>query len=354
MLAEFLTLEEQKAFRQPAAAKRPHPVTTLLMQEEGRSQHAVNTGRALKRVSLADMKWIEGIKPRIIGADVADSASALSELRAYGALLEAGYDVSPVFPDPKKPTPDFSISDGTTTALVEVHAKQFSETTEKEFQQHREWVSQQPVLPGVTSYMHEVHPFGKPIPGKPGDSTATNAISRICGRKQDETQFRSDQPAILWLDFQDLYSLDMSMSAEQFRPIISWNEHLTSGALWYGLYGWKGAPVLEQCHYSHLDLPSQVIPMAHDGRFFQPTKLSAVVASLPTVTILAETPIRERQLPKGLRLRYLGLPWAGIQHTIAEWTTGLTSEILRSHAMMICGLVDRTPPTTYPRTSATG
>jgi hypothetical protein len=90
-------------------------------------------------------------------------------------------------------------------------------------------------------------------PGKPRDSTTTNAISRICAIKQEEEQFRSDLPAILCLDFQDLHTMDMSMTVEQFQPVISWNEHLTTGALWYALYGWKGAPVFEQCHYSHLD-----------------------------------------------------------------------------------------------------
>ncbi|MGC1830518.1 MAG: hypothetical protein WA663_08905, partial [Candidatus Acidiferrales bacterium] len=70
------------------------------------------------------MKWIEELKPRIVGSNVVDAASALSELRAYGALLEAGYSVNPVPTDPQKATPDFTITDGTTVALVEVQAKQ--------------------------------------------------------------------------------------------------------------------------------------------------------------------------------------------------------------------------------------
>jgi hypothetical protein len=347
-LSEFLTSEELAAFRQhPVTAERPHPLTTLLRYEDGRSQHAVNTERALKQVSIADLNWIEKIKPRIVGPDLLDSASALSELRAYGALLEAGYQVKPV-PTEERPTPDFTITDGSTTVLVEVHAKQFDETTEKEFQEHRKWVSEQPSPSGVTSYTHWVHPWGKPTPGKRGDSTTTNAISRICSIKKDEKQFVSGVPGILWMDFQDLYSLDMSMTAEQFRPVISSNEYLTSGALWHGLYGWKGAPVFNHCHYSHLDLPSQIIQMEHGGRFFQPTKLSAIVASFPTATILAESPIRGMQLSQNLRLRYMGLPWAGIQHTIAEWTSGHVVQTLRLHASLICGLIGIVPPSAYP------
>jgi hypothetical protein len=351
-LEEFLTPEEQHTFRQLVPVGRPHPISNLLSRDDGRTQHAVNTERALRRVAHSDRAWIEQARPRIVGADVIDAAAALAELRAYGALLEAGYPVKPVPTNPRKATPDFAIEDGATTTLVEVHAKQFYAMTEKEFQKHRKWISEQPILPGVTSYIHVLHPFGGAVPGKPGDSTTTNAISRICAIKQEEEQFRSDLPAILWLDFQDLYTMDMSMTVEQFQPVISWNEHLTTGALWYALYGWKGAPVFEQCHYSHLDLPSRIIRMAHDGRFFQPTKLSSVVVSFPKATILAESPIKEKQLPKNIRLRYMGLPWAGIQHTVAEWTSGLVVLTLQRHAALIDGLLGSTPPPTYPKTSA--
>ena len=88
--------------------------------------------------------------------------------------------------------------------------------------------------------------------------------------------------------------------------------------------------------------------MAHEGRLRQSTKLSAVVVSLPTATILAESPHKKQQLPKELRLRYMGLPWAGVQHTIAEWTDGLVVQTLRLHAALICGLIGSTPPSTYP------
>ena len=351
-LQEFLTPEEENTFRQPAAVGRPHPISNLLVREEGQSQHAVNTERALKRVAQSDIAWIERVRPRIVGIDIEDAAAALAELRAYGAMLEAGYRVTPVATTPQAPTPDFAVEHGMTKTLVEVHAKQFYEMTEKEFHEHRKWLSEQPTIPGVTSYVHVVHPFGKPVPGKTGDSTTTNAISRICGIKPQERQFQNDLPAILWLDFQDLYSMDMSMTVEQFRPVISWNEHLTSGALWYALYGWNGAPVFEQCHYSHLDLPSQILRMAHEGRFLRQTKLSAVVVSLPKATILAESPIHEKQLPTDIRLRYMGLPWAGIQHSIAEWTSGLIVRTLQAQAALICGLIGSTPPSNYPTASS--
>ncbi len=347
-VTEFLTAEEQSTLKKTVAGKRPHPTGLLLLREEGRSQEAANTNRALKQVSLVDQSWLHKMKPRMIGKNLTDSAAALAELRAYGSLREAGYEVTPVRVL-EKPTPDFMISDGKVSSVVEVHAKQFFEETEKQLLQHHKWVTEQPKSPGVAVYTHVVHPFGKPIPGKPGDTVTANAISRICAIKQREHQFPEDMSSILWLDFQDLFTWNMSMTVDQFRPVISWNEHLTSGALWNGLYGWKGAPIFEHCHYSQLDLPSQIGQMRHDGRFLQPKKrLSAVITSLPTATVLAESPVKERQLPREIRLRSLGLPHAGIHRSIAEWTEGLVRQTLLADAALICGLQGSVVPPAYP------
>ena len=81
-LSEFLTPEEQSALKENVPGERPHPVGLLLLREEGRSQEAVNTDRALKRVSLADMNWLDRMKSRIIGKNLPDAAGALAELRA--------------------------------------------------------------------------------------------------------------------------------------------------------------------------------------------------------------------------------------------------------------------------------
>lgn len=210
-LTELLTTEERNNVAASSGSDRPHPVDLLLTREDGTSQHAVNVEQALKQVSYADMAWITKMKPRLIGTNFADSAAALAELRAYGALLEAGYKVTPIAVNNQKPTPEFTISDGSNEAIVEVHAKQFDATTEKEVQQHRKTAAEEPKSPGVSIRTHVVQPFGKPKVGKPGDSTTTNAISRICAIKQKEHQFPDNIPAILWLDFQDLYTWDMAL-----------------------------------------------------------------------------------------------------------------------------------------------
>lgn len=149
------------------------------------------------------------------------------------------------------------------------------------------------------------------------------------------------------MDFQDLHTGNMALSPEQFSPLVSSGNQITSGAIYYALYGWKGAPVYEQLHYSHLNLPSMIQRMEHDGRFRLSNLASAVIVSLPKATILAETPRRSRQLAPSVRLRCLGLPHAGIQHSIAEWSAGHVVSTLDTNAKLISRLIGENPPGDY-------
>lgn len=96
-LTEFLTAEEQSTVKKNTGAARPHPVGLLLSREEGRSLHALNVERALKQVSIADMAWIEKMKPRIMGPNVTEwvVAVAVDDLAAegVGVELEVGLDL---------------------------------------------------------------------------------------------------------------------------------------------------------------------------------------------------------------------------------------------------------------------
>jgi len=344
-LTEFLTDLEIATVSVVSGDDRPHPVHLLLEREEGRSQHRANVDNAIKQVSLSNPAWLNDLRPRILQKHHSNAAAALAELRAYGALLEAGFSVSPV-PVGKKATPEFSVKAGEVEFIVEVHAKQQNLDTERELEATRGTIRNQQRSPGeITTNVTVVHPWARAT--KKGDSTTLNAISKICAIKGTEHQLRSDLPSIVWMDFQDLYSWDMALSAEQFHPVLSWREHLTSGALYYALYGWNGAPVYEQLHYSHLDLPSQIQWMRHDGRFLLSSVTSAVIVSLPMATILAESPRADRQLPSEVRLRCLGLPHFGLHNSIAEWTPGLVARVLVSNAKLICGLVGSEEPKKY-------
>ena len=81
--------------------------------------------------------------------------------------------------------------------------------------------------------------------------------------------------------------------------------------------------------------------METDGAYgeFLANSLSAVIASFPNTTILAESPHKEKQLPEEIRWRYLGLPWAKIQYAIAEWADGLVGQTVRENAALSAPLL---------------
>jgi hypothetical protein len=87
--------------------------------------------------------------------------------------------------------------------------------------------------------------------------------------------------------------------------------------------------------------------MEHDGRFRLSNLASCVIVSLPNTTLVAETPRKQRQLSSAVRLRCLGLPHAGIQYSIAEWTHGQVASTLMGGASLICGLVGEKPSRDY-------
>jgi hypothetical protein len=82
--------------------------------------------------------------------------------------------------------------------------------------------------------------------------------------------------------------------------------------------------------------------MAHEGRFFQtmkshgnPTRVSAVVFSIPQATLLMENPNAERPLPPNVRAALLKLPRFRLDRSIMEWSPGLVSHCLEFHRLNI-------------------
>jgi len=345
-LQQLLSTDERSAISKAVVGKKPHPVLHLLDgEEEECRQIAVNTDRALKHVMLRDKAWIDKLKPRLVQtADLAEPASALSEIRSYGALLEAGIQVSPVKVG-QKPTPEFSVQIGSANAQVEVHAKQFDHMTDQQIEDHHQALAEElqeklnVAPPGQTVMavrMTEVFPFGEPDAEKPGDTTTTNAISRLCSIKAREHQFEEGTPSILWLDFQDPHSWNMSLTADQLRPVHSWHGMLTSGALWYAFFGWKGAPVFDRFHRS-LN-PRAIVEMAHPGRFRLSKMLSAVVISLPTETVLVESPRPIVRLADDFRCQFIHLPWAKVEHWTAEWEPDLVRRTIDLESRMLLAI----------------
>ncbi|HEY3329254.1 MAG TPA: hypothetical protein VGK19_04480 [Capsulimonadaceae bacterium] len=305
-----------------------HPLVAL---DDEAGQVCANTVRASRIIARNNRPWLDSIKRRILDATHSNASSALAEVRAYGALLEIGL---PLAPEPsvagKKVRPDFELSDGKTSAVVEAHCKQF-DTRELErlriFHQQAEQAGAKLKESGKRFHCAttSVTPLGRPEASKPSDSILTNAISRICGIKSGERQSDEAKPFILWLDLQDLTGGGLPIAYEQLAPIYSQlrDGDVGSGALWYALYGKRDDPMVESGSPEY-----RVARMLHHGRFAQSRAVSAVVYSLPRGTVLMEHPDPTHRISAMMRASLIGLPFFMLDRSILEWEPGLVAQLI--------------------------
>lgn len=320
------------------AARRRHPAWTIIYAYDQRvdyrrapKDYLTNQGVDLISRQRDGDQWLRGAKNRIAQTkDFEECASALAEIRCYGALLEAGFSIRPI-PRTKSPTPDFEFDVGGELGIVEVATKlEHDEQTKlaKEIAAGKtpEGVERSRFeTKGATVdfTVSERHPFGAPDPEKEGDTTQTNAISRICSIKQKETQVATGKVAILWLDFRDLSGWPGMLKVRDTAALISGHGGtLTSGPFWYAFYGWKDAPVFEE-DYARRQV---ITPMGHFGRFDSraPVKslYSAAVICLAKSTIVFENPECPTPISSKVRGMLTKLPWFDINHTVADWQSG--------------------------------
>jgi hypothetical protein len=346
-LEGLLSDEERDAILNARATAPFHPLSVLLRGESPITELiAANTERAARQVKRRNNEWLQVLKKRLLQTKpLTEPASALAELRAYGDLLEAGLDVSPIPTNPPGSKPDFKVNLNGEELQIEVHAKQHDEAMADEIESFHRTTCEQSVAkaasvpgPSVRIDVKVVQPFGKPRPGKPGDTTRTNAISKVSQIKDDEHQFSEEVPALLWLDLQDAQNLGMALIAEDLSPVISWQGFVNSGVLWYALYGWKGAPVFERHCLLIPFVGRSVMPMQHDGRFRRSTKLSAVLISFPNATMLAESFRATAPISDAFRRHFPGLPWAHIPSSIINWIPNQVKETISTQACMICAM----------------
>lgn len=319
-------------------ARRRHPAWATInaydrkvQYPRGRKHYLAN--EAVERVSREKHgdAWLAAIARRIFHAnDYEGSAAALAELRAYGSLLEAGIEVRPIVRE-DAPTPDFQFVVGGDIGVVEVATKleDGDQTTRARLIEagqtpdgvHRSGFDTRGAR--VDLVAHEAHPFGAPDPTKLGDTTQTNAISRICGVKGKERQAAEGRPSILWVDFRDLGQWPGVLSVRDTAPLMSGHyATLTSGPFWYAFYGWNGAPVFEEG-----DSRRQLVtPMGHHGRFHtehtRPSRYSAAVVCLESATVLFENPAAATPISAAVRLKLSRLPQLDLYHSVADWSPG--------------------------------
>ncbi len=345
LLEGLLSIEEREKILQARTTTPFHPLAVLLTGDSpGTQRIAANTERALHYVRRRDEEWLRHLTKRLLQTEpLTEPASGLAELRAYGALLEAGFDVSTFPSNTSGARPDFRLSINGDEMHVEVQAKQHDEAMAEEIETFHRVTYEQSVAkaasvpgPSVAINMIDVRPFGRPRPGRAYDSTRTNAISKVSQIKDDERQFTEGIPALLWLDFQDAQNLGMALICEDLSPVMSWRGFVNSGVLWHALYGWKGAPVFER-HCLLIPFAGRsVMPMQHEGRFRRSTKLSAVLISFPSATMLAESFRATAPISDAFRRHFPGLPWAHISSSIINWIPNQVKETISTQARMIC------------------
>lgn len=328
-----LPSDEIERLRSSARNGLRHPVAALALAQ-GPNQVKTNTEQAARAISRVNNTWLEAIKPRLVDTtDFANASSALGEIRAYGALLEAGLTIKPgPTVTGKKVVPEFEVDAGDGSVIVEVHSRQMdgqqAQALAAYHMQRRDSIeAAKEANPGkafVDTSAIDVTPLGAPNPEKAGDSVLTNAISRICAIKANERQSDPTKAFVLWLDLQDPTVWGLPISDEQLAPLWTGHEgHVESGALWYALYGREGDPMMEMrgCDYRE-------IAMLHDGRFEKTNRLSAVVYSLPSLTVLMEHPSPTLPLPPALRVSLLKVPFLGLDRSVCEWKAGLVRSYL--------------------------
>lgn len=317
-----------------------HSVAALALAE-GPNQVKTNTEQAARAISRVNNPWLEAIKPRLVDTtDFTNASSALGEIRAYGALLEAGLTIKPgPTVTGKKVVSEFEVDAGDGSVIVEVHSRQMdgqqAQALAAYHKQRRDSIEvAKEANPGkafVGTSAIDVTPLGAPNPEKAGDSVLTNAISRICAIKANERQSDPTKAFVLWLDLQDPTVWGLPISDKQLAPLwTSHDGHVESGALWYALYGRKGDPMMEMrgCDYRE-------IAMLHDGRFETTNRLSAVVYSLPSLTVVMEHPSPALSIPTALRSSMLRLPFFGLDRSVCEWKPGLAQSYLDVQPEMV-------------------
>lgn len=289
--------------------------------------------------------WLKDLGDRLRNLqDDSGASSALAEIRAYGGLLEAAFKVTPIIRT-SDATPDFTVDAGDGPVTVEVFQKHQDKQQDKlvvaantpdgehpyGIERTETTVGERTLRMAVT----ELTPGGRPDPTKEGDSVQANLISKVCSMKEDETQVDPDRPCVLIADFTHFGGPTTSqlLKPHQMSPLIRgfYGRGLCSGAMWYGVYGWKGAPVFED--------PSAPKRMGHDGRFRldgkKKSRLSAVLFVFHEDVVLLENPWADRPLPPLARFAFGRYPYFNLPYSIADWHPGNTLAIVEAQRRMI-------------------
>lgn len=316
----------------PLFAGKRHPTWMAAVHDQrGRIGYLADDAVNRIRHEPGGEVWLAAIKKRLTYlGNLEDTASALAELRAYGAFLSAGVGITPISRANDK-TPDFAVDFGDEPMILEVYSKhQDDEQAKLVAALHSK--DEHPSIERKTTHVTRarlefsttvLHPGGVPDPNKPGDSTQANLVSRLCRAKGDESQLPDDKPSLLWLDLANFGSWLEAITLDQADPLLTGNYGFKSGAFWHAFYGRKDALLLEPLWPSRVQLK---VAMGHDGRFRltrpKKSKLAAVIIRVSEECVIFENPWAAHRLSDQARRTLVDLPDVHLQQSVLDWRPG--------------------------------
>ena len=323
-----------------------HPLVSVALHSElqNPSEIAANTCRALRYVLREFPKWAKDLRPRLLDAkDWTNAESALAEIRACGALLEARFPVKLGAKNAASGAKaEFHVQMDGVETIVEVWTRNLGNEERERIKAEQQASSRTKQVDGgtITTQWAAIAPFGAPDRRKKGDSILTNVISRIAAIKEREHQAHDRRPFVLWVDLQSETSLRFDYS-HQLQPLMSWNGEVQSGGYWHALYGRRGDTLLES---GGGRIRTNV--MQHEGRYYQkmkehggPTRISGYVFSSPKTTVIMEHPAAALPLTASFRKQLINLPWFDIGLSLANRSEHLVERTVHVQREFIAAII---------------
>jgi hypothetical protein len=341
LLNKVLTAEQISKIKDTQGKDRTHPVKQIIEYNERNGFCYYNTKCALNLILEDDIKWLKYKSDKLADTNIFSSSSAvLGEIRAYGYMLDAGFNIKPL-QESNIPTPDFCVIDDGNNEIIkiEVHSKQYNNEQSVALENfNNKELAFNSSQKSITSEIC-VKPFGKP--NKAGESVTENVISKICNIKSEEGQFSETNSDVLWLDFQDEMWWSIPEANSTF-PVRSWKSELTSGEFWYAYYGKIDLPIFNSLSIDEI-VYNKTHKMQHNGRFRQQTKIDACIISLKRDLIILENPYSRNPLPEWFYTKLTKVRWFNIANSWMRWPdknlqNRIDNEIKRIEALYEIGL----------------
>lgn len=294
----------------PHNHKKLHPLLSLVLGTDATTTSVAHyTDQCLKRVLETNVDWINS-KARIIleDPDFSSASACLGEIRAYGILLNAWESTIVA----NSTGCDFRCLIDGIKFIIEVNTPQYSGN--EHIIRHGSSSS-----PGRAVEVTEIIPFGLPQRDNV-DNAQGEAISKLASIKKDEHQFDPNAVNILWLDFQDPALWPFGFGSEEFFPVTTFRQEISSGIVWNALYAKKYTNIYDR--FSAYGARCPIYQMEYNGRLWNKgSVIDYVIANTLTDTIAFQNPSRSQHIPNRFFRHLLNLPLFKIELSWLDWPT---------------------------------